>query len=264
MTVFHDDVMALTPGVFVPLDAPGDTSTTAQDLMGDGLMVDSTAGAKSAAAGDVAFTNELDCASTYWVADATLESRIISLLAGTDEFTFACWWRTTQPTSDATARVMLALTEDGVRLYRQSGNIVGTYYNAAASPISLSGGGTPDAANGGGWQTSGLLLDPADNGEILARSGGYSRFSQVADGSTVRTSGANAFWLGATSGGASGWIGSLGPFAIWDRCLTPAEWSAWYYAGLGITAEDEASYPYLRRSSEQRMSVGRVVERSGT
>lgn len=262
MTAFHDAVMALEPGVFVPLDAPGDTATTAQDLMGAGTMVGGGAAVKGAAAGEVAFANEIVCTGNYWAADATLETRIIQLLNGVEEFTAAVWWRTDIAQSDATARVMLALTEDGFRLYRQSGSIIGTFYNASAVANNVSGLSQRNSEVGGGWQCSGLQLDAVEDKEFLCRNDGRSRASSVADGSTLRTTGANVFWLGATSGGASPWTGSLGPFALWDRSLTPAEWAAFFQAGLGATIDDSTTYPTLRRPASQRMQAGKVLLRS--
>jgi hypothetical protein len=120
---------------------------------------------------------------------------------------------------------------------------------------------TSDAETGGGWQLSGMQLDSEE--DFFAALRGYSRVSDlsVTDGSTVRTTDSNTFYYGATVGGASTWSGSLGPFAIWDRVLTPQEWADFYHAGLGAVANDPSTYPVLSRPLEQRMGIGRTFMR---
>lgn len=261
MTAYHDAVMALEPAIFVPFDASGDTSTTAQDLMGLGTMV-ASGSTKEPVMGEVAFTNELQCdGSEYWVADSTLETRIIAALTNATDFTIGVWWRTSQPTSDATARVMLGLTDDGVRMYRQFGSVIITFYNASAVAQNETAIDTSDAETGAGWQLSGMQLDSEE--DFFAALRGYSRVSglAVADGSTVRTTSSNAFYYGATASGASTWVGSLGPFAVWDRVLTPHEWADFYHAGLGAVANNPSTYPILSRPFAQRMGIGKTYMR---
>lgn len=254
MTAFHDAVTALEPSIFVPLDAPGDSGTTAQDLMGGGLLT-RTGGTRQDVVGSVAFTKELALSSEYWVADSTLEARIEAAVNGATAFTAAAWWRTTISTTE-NSRVIMALADDGFRMYRQFGSIVGTYYNASAVAQNTNASSTTSAETGGGWQLSGIQLDFDEEQFFVLRGGTRHNSTNVTAGSSVRTSSSTTFYYGAVTGPTSTWSGSLGPFAIWDRTLTADEWRTFYYAGLGIAAEDPSTYPILRRPVSRRMQTG--------
>lgn len=240
MTAFHDAVLVTDPVVFVPFDAPGDTATTAANLgSAGGSFVSTVGGTRQAAPGSVAFGNEVefDGVDDYWSADATLFNALkTAIAAATGGSTWAIWWRHT--VNEFAIRFLMRFDPWGTGIYRQSGAQFGLYYDLDDDYVEESEflSHAPEVA--GGWQLTGMQLDPAEGALITMRNGWRRESLTRAAGndSTIRTTGTTSFVIGKnpSTGTNHMWDGSLGPLMVWDRPLSGDEFMSTYLAGLGV------------------------------
>jgi hypothetical protein len=261
MTAFHDAVLATDPVVFVPFDAPGDTSTVANNLGSvGGAFVQTIGGTRQASAGTVvAFDYELalDGIDDYWSANSTLFTALMTAMSvSTVGTTWAVWWRTSI-TADK-IRYLLSVDPYGMGIFRTAtGSITVEFTDQSSVLQQMTRASQILSEQGGGWQLSGQSTDPAENTGLFIYRNGFRQQSGgsviVSGGSTskMRTSGSTSFTIGTDLGTASReWSGSVGPVMAWDRALSADEFMTIYLAGLGAAETVDLT---LQRQGTSRM-----------
>lgn len=257
MTAFHEAIVAYDPVVFVPFDAPGDTTILANNLgSAGGSLGRSIGGTIQAAPGGPTFSNELalDGVDDYWSANSTMFNALKTAIAaaGTTGVTAAIWWRTL--VYDATIRFLFRLDPWGMGMYRLNADVRAEFYNLNDALAGIAFASLYGAERGGGWQLSALQIDPVELDLFVCRNGVRTFGTAITAGNqaTIRTTSTTSFVVGKnpSSGTTNMWSGSLGPLMIWDRALNGDELMNVYNAGVGVAAP---RYPYLRRTDEQKM-----------
>lgn len=265
MTRFHDLMLATTPVVFVPFDAPGDTTTSAQNLAsGGGVMQAMTSSVNQAAAEPaIGFSNETDYdGADYWQADSTLFNIITTASSASyqDGITFAAWWRTT--ISDSTIRYVMRLDPWGMGIRRSFGNMLVEFYDITNTLRQVS---WQAPENNGGWNMSFMVIDPAEPMLIVGINGwrlqDLALTSTSSSYTSIRTSGSTTFALGRnpSNGFTNPWIGHIGPIMVWDRALSVTEMQDAYMAAFEV---QDTRTRTMGRFPEQRMRSDAVIERT--